>query len=102
MYQDNIKLTRQLSSNRPSIFAYHAAFCVFDRLWSLIQSTGKKNYITRLLFKKPGKYFFGQFFKTIISSMPHLRTSGSITKLTLIGDEYDLRLGPPILLLPVK
>jgi len=34
--------------------------------------------------------------------MPHLRTSGSVTKLTLIGDEYDLRLGPPILLLPVK
>lgn len=34
--------------------------------------------------------------------MPHLRTSGSVTKLTLTGDEYDLRLGPPILLLPVK
>ena len=102
MYQDNIKLTRQLSSNRPSIFAYHAAFCVFVRFWSLIHSTGKKKYITRLLFKKPGKYYFGQFFKTRTSSMLHLRPSGSITKLTLIGDEYDLRLGPPILLLPVK
>lgn len=32
--------------------------------------------------------------------MPHLRTSGSVTKLTLIGDEYDLRLGPPIFAAP--
>lgn len=99
MYQDNIKLTRQLSSNRPSIFAYHAAFCVFVRFWSLIHSTGKKKLHNKITLQETWKILF---FRTGTSSMPHLRTSGSITKLTLIGDEYDLRLGPPILLLPVK